>query len=296
MAVIDVSGLTYTYPGGSAPALKNVTFQVDSGQLVAVIGANGAGKSTLCLALAGLIPALFHGQMQGTVTVSGMDTRQHSPGQFAGRVGLVLQNPANQFSGLRYTVYEEVAFGLENLGVPRLEMPSRIERALAEVGLRDLANRSPFTLSGGQQQRLALASILVLEPLILVLDEPTAMLDPQGSLAIFEIVRKLVQKGTTVLMAGHQLEWIARSADRVIALAQGEVILDGAPADVLVSPLLIQSGIGWLRYTRVAHLADPLGLWPASHPLPVTLEQAGEGFQAADQKIGRPGAAGDNVK
>jgi energy-coupling factor transport system ATP-binding protein len=127
MATIEVKGLTYTYPAGPAPALRDISFQIETGQLVAVIGANQAGKSTLCLALAGLIPALFHGQMQGTVTVCGMDTRTHTPGQFAGSVGLVLQNPANQLSGMHYTVYEEVAFGLENLGVPRPDMPARIE-------------------------------------------------------------------------------------------------------------------------------------------------------------------------
>jgi hypothetical protein len=137
MAVIEVQGLSYTYPGAASPALRNVSFQIEAGQLVAVIGANGAGKSSLCLALAGLIPALFHGQMQGAVTVCGMDTRQHNPGQFAGRVGLVLQNPANQLSGMRYTVYEEVAFGLENLGIPRAEMPGRIALALQQVGLLD---------------------------------------------------------------------------------------------------------------------------------------------------------------
>lgn len=279
MAVIEVSGLTYTYPGAPSPALKNVTFQVETGQLLAVIGANGAGKSSLCLALAGLIPTLFQGQMLGAVTIGGMDTRQHSPGHFAGQVGLVLQNPANQLSGMRYTVYEEVAFGLENLGVSRAEMPSRIEYALQQVGLADQRERSPYTLSSGQQQRLALASILVLQPVVLLLDEPTAMLDPQGSQAVFEIVRTLVRAGTTVVIVEHHLEWIARYADRVAALADGEVILDGPPGEVLVSPLLRQAGIGWLRYTKAAHLGQERGLWPIEHPLPVTLEQAVRGFQ-----------------
>jgi len=279
MAIIDVRGLTYTYPCGVSPALRDVNFQVESGQLVAVIGGNEAGKSTLCLALSGLIPALFHGQMQGAVTVCGMDTQRHSPGQFAGQVGLVLQNPANQLSGMRYTVYEEVAFGLENLGMPRVEMPARIEYALEQVGLAELRDRSPYTLSGGQQQRLALAAVLALMPSVLLLDEPTAMLDPQGSQDVFEIIQKLVRAGTTVVIAEHHLEWIARYADRIIALAHGEVILDGAPGDVLVSSRIQEAGINWLRYTQAAYLGKSRGLWTANAALPITLEQALKGFQ-----------------
>lgn len=287
MAVIDVDGLTYFYPGSLVPALKDISFAIEHGQLLAVVGANGAGKSSLCLALAGLIPALYQGKMQGSVMLNGMDTRLYSPGEFAGRVGLVLQNPANQISGMRYSVYEEVAFGLENIGVPRQEMAARIDRTLEVVHLTDLRDRSPYTLSGGQQQRLALASILAMEPPILVLDEPTAMLDPQGSQNLFEVVRKMVQSGKTVVIAEHQLEWISRYADQVIALAHGEVILDGTPAEVMASPLLTQSGIGWLRYTQAAYLAKARGLWPASRPLPVTLEQAVEGFRQANQRIER---------
>ena len=279
MAVVDVNKLTYTYPGSSSPALKDISFQVEPGQLLAVIGANESGKSSLCLALAGLIPALFHGQMQGTVTVCGMDTQKHTPGQFAGRVGLVLQNPANQLSGMRYTVYEEIAFGLENLGTPRAEMPARIEHALEQVGLTDLRTRSPYNLSGGQQQRLALASVLVLEPAVLLLDEPTAMLDPQGSLDVFEIVQKLTQTGTTVVIAEHHLEWIARYADRVIALNKGKVLLDGPPREVLVSTQLRETGIRQLRYTQAAELGQSRGLWPMGLALPVTLEQAIAGFR-----------------
>jgi energy-coupling factor transporter ATP-binding protein EcfA2 len=279
MAIIDVQGLTYTYPGSTTPALKNITLQVEPGQLIAVIGGNDAGKSTLCMALSGLIPALFHGQMQGVVTVCGMDTQRHSPGQFAGHTGLVLQNPANQLSGMRYTVYEEVAFGLENLGTPRVEMPARIETALEQVGLTELRDRSPYTLSGGQQQRLALAAVLVLQPAVLLLDEPTAMLDPQGSQDLFDIIQKLVRKGATVVIAEHHLEWIAHYADRIIVLAHGEVILDGAPGDVLVSSRIQEAGINWLRYTQAAYLGKSRGLWPANTALPITLEQTLTGFQ-----------------
>lgn len=284
MAVIEVSRLSYTYPGSASPALKNISLQVNAGQVVAVIGANNAGKSTLCLALAGLIPHLFHGQMEGAVRLAGLDTRTHSPGQLAGRVGLVLQNPANQLSGMGYTVYEEVAFGLGNLGVPRSQMPGRIEQALQQVGLESLSKRSPLTLSSGQQQRLALASVLALKPDVLVLDEPTAMLDPQGSRAIFGVIENLSRLGTTIVIVEHRLEWIAEYAGRVILLAEGEILLDGAPDAVLASTELVQAGVGWTRYTLAAHLGRKRTLWPAGRVLPVGLEQAVQGFQECQEQ------------
>lgn len=278
MAVIEVSGFSYSYPTNPIPALKGLDFRVEAGQFVAVIGANGAGKSTLCLALSGLIPALFNGKVSGSVSINGMDTREHPPAEFAGKVGLVLQNPANQLSEMRYTVFEELAFGLENLGVPPDEMPGRIERILEQTGLTDLRNRSPYTLSGGQQQRLALAAMLVLEPPVLILDEPTAMLDPQSSWDVFKIVLSLTRKGTTVVIAEHLLEWIAEFADRVMVLDGGEMLLDGKPEIVLTSPILQEAGIGSLRYTQAGLLGKNRGLWPATSPLPVTLQQSATGF------------------
>lgn len=281
MRVIDVCELSYKYPGEDKPALKHVNLQVEAGQLVAVLGPNGSGKSTLCLALAGLIPQLFHGEMQGDVTVLGLNTRQVGPAELAGRVGLVLQNPVNQFSGMRYTVYEEIAFGLENLGVPSAEMSMRIEEALSLVGLDGLGDRSPYALSGGQQQRLALASMLALQPQVLVLDESTAMLDSKGSQEVFEVIEKLKQIGTAIVIAEHRLEWVARHADWVLVLSGGEVVLEGTPNQVMTSPLLLEIGVGWLRYTQAAALGKTRHLWQVDMPLPVTLEQAVVGFQKA---------------
>ena len=279
MAILEVEQLTYTYPGRSAPALQDITFQAEAGQMIGIIGPNGSGKSTLCLALAGMIPSLYNGTIQGSVKINGLDTRQYTAGQFAGTVGLVLQNPANQLSHMRYTVYEEVAFGLENLGVTRADMPARIEAALEQVGLSALRNRSPYTLSGGQQQRLALASVLVMQPPVLVLDEPTAMLDPGGGQAVFEILKQLVFAGSTVILAEHRLEWIARYANQVIALANGTMIETGPPEVVMTSPQLLQNGTGWLRYTQAVQMGLTRGLWQTKQPLPVTLEQAAASFQ-----------------
>jgi energy-coupling factor transporter ATP-binding protein EcfA2 len=195
------------------------------------------------------------------------------------RVGLVLQNPFNQISGTRYTVREEIAFGLENLGVPPAEMPARIDAVLDATGIADLAERSPLKLSGGQMQRVALAAVLAMRPPILVLDEPTAQLDPVGSREVFAAVQALAARGeTTVVIIEHKLEWIGRFADRIIVLAGGALVADGPPAEVLADPRLHVWGVGATRYTRAARHAQSHGLWPAGQPLPVTLEQAAASF------------------
>lgn len=281
--VIRVEGLTYTYPLSRKPALQAVNLTVAQGEFVAVIGASDSGKSTLCYALTGYIPHHFHGTMHGAVQIAGMDSRSTPLAELVTVAGLVFQNPVNQISGARFTVYEEVAFGLENLGVPRAEMIDRIDAALALVGLEEVRERSPFALSGGQQQRLALASILAMGPQVLVLDEPTSQLDPLGSGAVFAAIQQLSRRGVTVIMAEHKLEWIARFADRVIALADGQIVLDGAPQDVLASPLLEQHHIGRTRYTQVAVRAQTLGLARNAAPLPVTLEAAVDFFRVSGQ-------------
>lgn len=283
MDVIRVEGLTYTYPLSRKPALQEVSLTVAQGEFVAVIGANDSGKSTLCYALTGFIPHHFHGTLHGKVQIAGMDSRATPLAKLVTVAGLVFQNPVNQISGARFTVYEEVAFGLENLGVPRAEMIERINAALALVGLEEVRERSPYALSGGQQQRLALASILAMGPQVLVLDEPTSQLDPLGSRAVFAAIQQLSRRGVTVIMAEHKLEWIARFADRVIVLADGQIVLDGAPGVVLASPLLELHHIGRTRFTQAAARAQALGLAHNDAPLPVTLEAAVDFFRASGQ-------------
>jgi energy-coupling factor transport system ATP-binding protein len=280
MAIIDIDDLTYSYPFTDHPALREVSLQVEEGEFLAIIGANGAGKSTLCYTLTGFVPHFFHGEMEGQVHVAGLETREHPLEDIVVVAGLVFQNPFNQISGAKFTVYEEVAFGLENLGVPREEMHVRVDRVLALTGITDLADRPPYALSGGQQQRVALASMLVMEPRLLVLDEPTSQLDPIGSRDVFEVIRELSRQGMTVVMAEHKLEWVATFADRVITLAEGEIVLSGPPDQVLASDLLETAQIGQTRYTTVARRAQAGGLWPAGRRLPVTVDEAETGFRA----------------
>jgi energy-coupling factor transport system ATP-binding protein len=277
MAIIQLNHVTYKYPLTDSPALQDINLQVDEGEFVAVVGPNGAGKSTLCYTLAGFVPHFFKGELSGMVEVAGVETSQSSLHEWVLNVGLAFQNSFNQISGAKYTVFEEIAFGLENIGVPRDEMQVRVEEAMGLTGIRDLADRSPYSLSGGQQQRVALTSILVMQPKVLVLDEPTSQMDPIGTREVFGVIRRMAEEGMTVVMAEHKVEWIANFADRVVALHEGRILLDGKPREVLTSDVLLDKGFGISRYTSVARKARGMGLWK-SRDLPVTLEEAAEGF------------------
>jgi energy-coupling factor transporter ATP-binding protein EcfA2 len=193
-------------------------------------------------------------------------------------VGLAFQNPFNQISGAKFTVFEEIAFGLENIGIPRDEMKQRVRDGMNLTGISDLADRSPYSLSGGQQQRVALTSILVMQPKVLVLDEPTSQMDPIGTREVFGVIRTMTEKGMTVVLVEHKVEWIANFADRVVALHEGRIILDGKPGEVLTSDTLLGKGFGISRYTSVARKAKEINLWK-SKSLPVTLDEAAEGFK-----------------
>lgn len=274
LAVITLETVTYTYPATEGPALSDVSFEIEKGSLLAVVGANAAGKSTLCYTLSGFVPHFYHGTLSGRVTVAGRDIAESSLSELAGEIGLVFQDPFNQITGARFTLREEVAFGLENLGVAREEMEERVAAALDRVGLGGLGDRSPYAISGGQQQRLAIASVLVMEPAVLILDEPTSQLDPAGTRELFSILAELAaDRKTTVVIAGHKIEWIASFADRVLVLNDGRLVDDGPPRSILSAN---RPGVGRTRYTRVAEEAVARGL--GSGELPVTLDQAVEFF------------------
>jgi energy-coupling factor transport system ATP-binding protein len=277
MAIVELRNVTYKYPLTDSPALQNINLQVDEGEFVAVIGPNGAGKSTLCYTIAGFVPHFFKGEITGTVEVAGQESSKSNLHEWVLNVGLAFQNPFNQISGAKYTVFEEIAFGLENIGIPRDEMKQRVQEGMKLTGISDLADRSPYSLSGGQQQRVALTSILVMQPKVLVLDEPTSQMDPIGTREVFGVIRTMAEKGMTVVLVEHKVEWIASFADRVVALHEGRILLEGKPQEVLTSDLLTGKGFGISRYTSAARRAKELGIWK-KETLPVTLEEAVEGF------------------
>ena len=277
MVIVNLQNVTYKYPLTDSPALRDITLQVNEGEFVAIVGPNGAGKSTLCYTLAGFVPHFFKGEITGTVEVAGSESSNSNLHEWVLNVGLAFQNPFNQISGAKYTVFEEIAFGLENIGVPREEMKQRVEDAMKLTGISDLTDRSPYSLSGGQQQRVALTSILVMQPKVLVLDEPTSQMDPIGTREVFGVIRTMAENGMTVVLVEHKVEWIANFADRVIALYEGQILLEGTPREVLTSDLLLDKGFGISRYTFAARKAKELGFWKRDS-LPVTLEEAVEGF------------------
>ena len=277
MAIVNLQNVTYKYPITETPALQNINLEVNEGEFIAVVGPNGAGKSTLCYTLAGFVPHFFRGELTGIVEVAGQESSKSNLHEWVLNVGLAFQNPFNQISGAKYTVFEELAFGLENTGVPREEMKQRVSDTMKLTGISDLADRSPYSLSGGQQQRVALTSILVMQPKVLVLDEPTSQMDPIGTREVFGVIRTMAERGMTVGLVEHKVEWIANFADRVIALHEGQILSDGKPGDVLTSDVLAEKGFGISRYTSAARKAKALGLWK-KEKLPVTLDEAVEGF------------------
>ena len=274
--MIAVSGLRFRYAGSERPALDGIDLSIGAGELVGIVGANGAGKSTLCYALTGYIPHFYAGALEGDVLVAGHEVRRTPVSELAPDAGLVFHNPFNQISGARYTVLEEVAFGLENLGLDPEAMRQQAQAALLATGLEDLAGRSPFTLSGGEQQRLAVAAVMAMQPRVLVLDEPTSQLDPAGTRAIFEVLRSLARsRQTTIVITEHKLGWLASFVDRLIVLQAGRMAADGEPRRVLSEAASQPWGVGATDYTRAAQEARRLGRLPATDDLlPVTLEQA----------------------
>ena len=276
MSILSVEKFSFQYLHGDAPALRDVTCTLNAGTVTAIVSANGAGKSTLCYALAGFIPHFFKGTMQGSVRVNGIDTSQIPFANLVTQVGMVFQNPFTQMSGAKLTVTEEIAFGLENLGIARAEMETRVHDALTLFRLNAVASQSPLTLSGGQQQRLALASIFVMRTPVMILDEPTAQLDPDGTRLVMETVETLAAQGRTIVLVEHKLEWVARLASRVLVLENGALLADGAPREILERAHAW--GLNETRYAQAARLARERGVLNQDAQLPQTFEQAREWF------------------
>lgn len=258
-ADILVQNLYYAYPpiregDAAAAVLQGVNFEIARGDFVALLGRVGAGKTTLCMALNGLVPHATGGVFRGDVTVVGLNTKQHPVADLARHVGLVFQDPETQLVQMR--VEDEVAFGPENLGAPPTEIEERVAWALAAVGLSDYRDRSPLLLSGGEKQRVAIAAMLAMRPQVLVLDEPTASLDPAGKAAVFRVLAELKrQHEITIFMATQDLERIARFADRVLVLHDGRIALDDAPGEVFRQVAKLQEwGLGAPQIAELGHV------------------------------------------
>lgn len=272
MPDIIVKQLKYRYPLQEQLALKGLTFTIKSGEFIGIVGRNGAGKSTLCAALSGFVPHFFKGAYGGSVQIGDLTIRNSKMGLIVRKVGLVFQNPFNQITGARETVVEELAFGLENLGIQRYEMEQRIDRVIDLLHIHSLRDRSPFTLSGGQMQRVAIASILVMQPEILILDEPTSQLDPEGTRDVFDAIKTLSNQGMTIILAEHKSEELAQYADRIILLEEGRLSALDTPERIFSLDRLTERGIRPPVYTSVCR---ELGFsFGAADTYPVTLDDA----------------------
>ncbi|WP_448375811.1 energy-coupling factor ABC transporter ATP-binding protein [Fervidobacterium sp.] len=253
---VEIEELSYEYPFSKKKVLNNISLSIFSGESVGIIGRNGSGKSTLCFVLTGLVPSFFGGRRTGRVLIDGVDVLQIPKENLVRKVGLVLQNPFSQISGAKTTVFEEVAFGLENLGIERDEMVERIEKVLKRFNLWEKRTQNPFELSGGQLQRLAIASTIVLEPEILILDEPTSQLDPQGTTEVFEVLSELKKSGMTIIIVEHKFEKLVDYVDKLIFLHEGSLIGYGKPEEIFSMREIDIYNVGEPVYTTLCKNID----------------------------------------
>lgn len=262
---VQVRDLYYAYPPPLPDAvptevLDNVSLDIEAGEFVALLGRVGAGKSTLCLALNGLAPHATGGIFRGRVFVGGLNTREWPVARIAQAAGLVFQDPETQLTQMR--VEDEIAFGPENLGLPSAEIAERVNWALHAVGLDDYRDRNPSRLSGGEKQRVAIAATLAMRPHVLVLDEPTANLDPGGKAAVFSVLLRLArQRSIAILLATQDVERVQRYAQRVLVLHDRRIVLDGSPEEVFAHERELKAwGIGLPQMTELSHeLSERLG-------------------------------------
>ena len=268
--LISIEDLTFTYRGNERSALQNIQGQIDDGAFVVVMGHGGAGKSTLCYSLNALVPKFFRGKYQGRVLIKGQEVARRRVPEMSHHVGLVLQDfEAQLFST---NVELEMAFGPENHCLPRREIERRIERYLRFVRLEKLRSREPASLSGGQKQRLVIASVLALEPKVLVMDEATTDLDPLGRVEVLSVAERFREEGRILFLVDHEPE-TAVTADQVWLMREGQVISQGPPSEILVDVHSMQScGIKALPMVELFHSMS----WPGN---PLTVESAIELIQ-----------------
>ncbi|MFC4410631.1 energy-coupling factor ABC transporter ATP-binding protein [Chungangia koreensis] len=250
--IIEMKNVSYRYPVGDENVLKNINLSIEKGSFTAIVGNNGSGKTTLCNTVRGFIPHFYKGDLEGEVVIDGKNMLEYQLGHLGEKIGYVFQNPFIQISGIKDTVFDEVAYGLENLGVDVGEIRGRVDEMLELVKITHLRNKNPNELSGGQRQRVALASIIVMDPDILVIDEPTSQLDPIGTEHVFDIIRLMKERGKTIILVEHKMDLIAEYADDLIVLHDGEVVLHGPAREVFGNPKYAEYNVQYPHVTEVA--------------------------------------------
>jgi energy-coupling factor transporter ATP-binding protein EcfA2 len=251
--LLSLEDFTFRYAGATRDAVRGISLTVREGEVIVLAGPSGCGKSTLLRALIGLIPHMYAGDYRGRVFVSGMDVPHTSISSLATEIGFVFQNPENQI--FMFSVERDIAFGLENLGLPRGEIRARVDWVLKLLELEALAARAPHELSDGQKQRVALAGVLAMRPKLLVLDEPTSLLDPRSAAGLISLVHQLNRNlGITILVVEHRLDLLAGVASRILVMNDGALVLDGPPRRVLADPQARASAISVPTVAQLSHL------------------------------------------
>ena len=275
MGYFKIENVNYKYPLEEKQALKNINIEIKKGEFWAVIGKNGSGKTTFCNMLRRFVPDFYKGELTGKITLEDKELKDYSQKELVQKIGFVFQNPFTQISGVKDTVFEEIAYGLENLGLEKEEIISKVEKILKMLEIEKLRDRNPYDLSGGQKQRVALASIIAMDPDILVIDEPTSQLDPKGTEDIFKIINLMANEGKTIILVEHKLELIAEYAQNILVLDEGEIILSGKAKEVLNNKILLEKEIGMTQYSILAYELEKSGKVEFEE-IPITKEKTVE--------------------
>jgi len=248
MTLANLHDVRFTYAFSERPALDGLSLQWEEGRVHGVVGLNASGKSTLCALLRGIIPHFHSGELTGQVEILGRELSEWDPAELSTTIGCVFDNPFTQISGIRDTVFEEIAIGLENLGMPRDELIDRVVAVVRRLGIE----KNPNGLSGGQRQKVAFASIIAMDAEVMVIDEPTSQLDPESSEEVFEIIHGLKDAGKSIVLVEHKIDLLAAYADTITVLREGAVAMSGPTRDVLGAPELPSFGV---RPPEVVELA-----------------------------------------
>ncbi|TFG00107.1 MAG: ABC transporter ATP-binding protein [Promethearchaeota archaeon] len=271
MALINFHNFSFRYKGNENYALKDINLEIEENKFILLLGETGSGKTTLIRCMNGLIPQFYSGFYRGSVAVKGADTSKVPIADLSTIVGIVFQNPENQLVSMN--VEHEIAFGLENWGFPREHIRKKIKEVSELTGIKTLLEKAPFEISGGEQQRVAIASILALEPEILILDEPTSNLDPYFAEKIITLLKELQKKKKiSVIISEHRLDLILPLADEIILMKKGEVIQHDEKKKVLNGDIFKDLDINKPFYYSIFHTLKEKGIF--DEPLPFSLEDA----------------------
>jgi energy-coupling factor transporter ATP-binding protein EcfA2 len=270
MPIVEINNLSFTYAGTSLPSIRNIDLKVEKGEFILLTGPSGCGKTTFCRCLNGLIPNFYNGTFDGSVKIHNLDTTKNAINDLAKHVGMVFQNPENQLFSL--SVERDIAFGPENLALSREEIKKRVDWALKVTDVSDLRDMAPYELSGGQQQSVAIASVLAMKPKILVLDEPTSLLDPKSASELLKTISDLNRKlKLTIILIEHRLDLASKYVNRVLIMNEGKIISDGSPSDVYNEDMYLL-GVGIPRIALLFYLLKKDGI--KIKKVPVYLEDA----------------------